>query len=908
MNKMNSLIPRERSYFQLQRKKPIELSNSVKRKESNSQSKVDKLSELNMDIEKLYKKYAEVKKERLMKEKNQQILVNRLKVLRSHQNSSKNKENLRDSEKIKIHVKKNSKFKNNKMSSKRYKYKKNDNIINNYKTFNDNKKENAITSSDKTNSNEYSNNNSEMGKRIIGSFNENVDINNIEDFLKTYKYNIENKNNNNNIYIIINNPNNYPEKELKTNDKINNYDYDNYTPRTIINNNELLGKEANRNKHIKSDINFDIIEKRKKIILMNSNGRKIEDIINSINSIDNIIENKRIDKQEGKNDIKYKEVINENNNIINNDNFKDNENKINNNDNKNITNENSINNNINIKDKDNNNNDIIEKNKESNFQNNEKDKIIKDIEMNENKNDNEKENIKIDDKIEVDDNTNNKNNTIEKNNIKNNEDNINEGSNNNIIKSNKKEEIFKKIKIINNNQIKEDNCSEENIRPNFLELYKNEDSCISKQKIDINFRDTSENRNINNNEENNNNNFVGQKNKNNETENNNLKINDSACNENNINSSSGISHKIYKYIRSNNNNTISDKKEIRKKVIIPNSKKININKPRNISPIDDSNDFIYLNKKKLTNMYNNFNKFIVNNTIQVPNNEEKQLNRIINTDDRNNIKKLKINDVYTPKKIEKNNKVKVNKKMEKYLANKSTKYHKNFIKSNKLKINNNNFLKYSLSYTNITNKNKISSNFHSNYNTKRNINLEKFKNNNFRKDTYCNSIERKRKALGIQFKPDFEKELSIQNDKINKFKIFDKLNNYNIVQKCLYNNTHNKNKEIKVNKRDDGSINIEGIKAPPQPFRIFKKNLENKNRHIFKTNKTADSFNYAKNSINCDIKNNLNDSKKRNIKKINKEKYDNIHSNFKLSENNNNSLRHMTDFNAIFVNNNTLNN
>ena len=41
MNKMNSLIPRERSYFQLQRKKPIELSNSVKRKESNSKSKVD---------------------------------------------------------------------------------------------------------------------------------------------------------------------------------------------------------------------------------------------------------------------------------------------------------------------------------------------------------------------------------------------------------------------------------------------------------------------------------------------------------------------------------------------------------------------------------------------------------------------------------------------------------------------------------------------------------------------------------------------------------------------------------------------------------------------------------------------------------------------------------------------------
>ena len=164
---MKSNFQRELSYCQLERKKRRDFSKSSKRKESNSENKsLDKLSEINLDIEKLYKKYAEVKKERLMKEKSQQILVNRQKVLRSQQNSSKNKENLRKAENFKkIHVRINSKYKYNNMILRRYrlfsKSNKNEkeNKYNNYKTINenDNRKENIITISNVTNSNNNNN-------------------------------------------------------------------------------------------------------------------------------------------------------------------------------------------------------------------------------------------------------------------------------------------------------------------------------------------------------------------------------------------------------------------------------------------------------------------------------------------------------------------------------------------------------------------------------------------------------------------------------------------------------------------------------------------------------------------------------------------------------------------------------
>ena len=77
-------IQKERSFYKkerdkLKRRKELHSQNkSMKREETSS-----RLTSLNSDIEKLYKKYAEIKKERLLKEKSQQILVNRLKYLRN---------------------------------------------------------------------------------------------------------------------------------------------------------------------------------------------------------------------------------------------------------------------------------------------------------------------------------------------------------------------------------------------------------------------------------------------------------------------------------------------------------------------------------------------------------------------------------------------------------------------------------------------------------------------------------------------------------------------------------------------------------------------------------------------------------------------------------------------------------
>jgi hypothetical protein len=120
---MKPNFQRERSYFKFEREKIND--KPTLRKLSISQNKsIDKLSALNLDIKKLYKKYAEVKKERLLKEKNQLILVNRLKVLRSQQNSSKNKEKFGNLKKLenyqKIQVKMNSKY-NKRNILRRYK-------------------------------------------------------------------------------------------------------------------------------------------------------------------------------------------------------------------------------------------------------------------------------------------------------------------------------------------------------------------------------------------------------------------------------------------------------------------------------------------------------------------------------------------------------------------------------------------------------------------------------------------------------------------------------------------------------------------------------------------------------------------------------------------------------------------
>ena len=291
---------REISYSKLERKssrknsKDKSLSKSNIRNKLNSQNKsIEKLSELNSDIEKLYKKYAEVKKQRLMKEKSQQILVNRLKVLRYQQNSSKNKESVYNlsrpsDKKEKIHVRINSKYKKSNNLIKRYKEseKKNDyneseikNInfrtINNRKDSNIEKYSNSIVEDKHYHNYHIGKMKGNKDNRTLNNNDKNLDsINNIEDFLQKYKYNIGNKNSNNNIYIIINNPNNYTEQQTtkKNNEEKNAiYDYDN----------ELSNEELSK-RHIKSDFNLDFERRGEKIILMNTDGRKIEDIIKSI--------------------------------------------------------------------------------------------------------------------------------------------------------------------------------------------------------------------------------------------------------------------------------------------------------------------------------------------------------------------------------------------------------------------------------------------------------------------------------------------------------------------------------------------------------------------------------------------------------------------------------------------------
>jgi hypothetical protein len=227
-------------------------------------------------------------------------------------------------------------------------------------------------------------------------------------------------------------------------------------------------------------------------------------------------------------------------------------------------------------------------------------------------------------------------------------------------------------------------------------------------------------------------------------------------------------------------------------------------------------------------------------------------------------------------------------------------------KSNNLAAKSSNLINYSLSSSDLNkkNKNNISSTYNSNYNTKRNINLEKFKSINFRKDNYCTSIERKRKALGLQFKPNLEKELSIQNDKTKNKNLYSKFTNYNINKRNILNNIISKNKLIKVNKKDEDKINMEGINITPQRFRIFQKKLDNKNGRIFIKNKTIGNF-INNTNTNNEIKNNSNNLK---IKNKNITKINNIHPNYTLSENNNNSLSQMTDSNLIFVTNNSINN
>jgi hypothetical protein len=350
-------------------------------------------------------------------------------------------------------------------------------------------------------------------------------------------------------------------------------------------------------------------------------------------------------------------------------------------------------------------------------------------------------------------------------------------------------------------------------------------------------------------------------------------------------------------------NSTSSKKKLRKKVVSP-SNNMNIgsnNSNKNSLNLNNNNnkkesDYIYLNGKKLEDMYSNSTKNTNAQTICASNNDYNKLASMINKNEENSGNKTTVsNSLFTPKKLENNKKVKVNKKFDNSFPNNQKLSLCDKIKGNKninLKKKNNHgnnytdLINYSLSFKGFSNK----SNYNSTHNTRRNSNFEKIRKNNFRKDTYCTSIEKKRRALGLQFNPNFDKELSMQTDK-NSFskKILDKFKTYKINKrdyKTINSNDYSmdKHKLIKVNKRDEGNsanMNMERINATPQRFKIIKNNI---NKHMFVKNKTTTNFNYDRKSMNFDMKKCMNDLKNKNLKKGS-----NIFTKFILFENNNNS-------------------
>ena len=771
-------IQKERTFYKKERekvknKKELNSQNkSLKREETSS-----RLTSLNSDIEKLYKKYAEIKKKRLLKEKSQQILVNRLKYLRNEvkRSLSKNEKDRankkfgggNDEKNKKLFVKVNSKYKNNynekgkesdKQSGKdifndydslsKISFNGNESEIigSSYKSFNSKKLSNNTNKKSSSNVNSEKENNSNENNN--NEFNKNQkEINNIEDFLKNYKYNIGNKNSNNNIYIIINNPsNNYcNEKALNNNlENDNEYDYDNCSPKENknIKNKNIFGK--NNNKYRNENI-IDLREEGDNIILMNANGRKLQDIINSINNIN------------------YK--------INNNSNRKNESQKINKNNENNNTN---------------NNNKINETDKE----------------------------IKLNTK-----------------------DNIKEEKELSIKKEDKEKNIIKKDENINDEKIQRDEKNDGFIRPSFLNLYKNEDNSEIKQKIDINsyrdtnrfdkiFLQTSENI-LKNNKELNDNNEKS------------ILFEDSYTKKENDKNEKNTKIKIdnYQYNTINSDNCLVNmESHAKEKIFLNKLNHLQLNQKITEQTNNNSNSTDHIEYCKQYNSVNNTNN---KNKINFVTGEQKYQGKE-NINQNNGMEKKKIETI--------NNKENIY-----YLINKINK--NNYLPINFSKIDNRQ-INYSFSHKNFNNNklHNLNSNKYNNYNTKSNINLEKIRKNNFRNDSYCTSIERKRKALGLEFKPNFGRELSIQTEK--KKKILGRIKN---------NEIKNKNNFYKTNLFEDKLIKVrkkEEYKKVEKRFKFLKKSIENENHiHRMVKNKTSSNFNNNKTFLNYDNKSEL-----RNIK------------------------------------------
>ena len=270
---------------------------------TDSKDSDSRLFTINSDIERLYKKYSDIKKKRQSKEKTQQILVNRIKYLKNEvKRSVSKKEKEKNKQKkyndMKISVKIEESYINNKQKNKykiKDKYKYNTLSNENVNIMNLNNKENNM------NEQNISNN-----------------MNTIENLLKKNRYNIGNNNSNNNIYIIINNPKNFCTENILNNNLDNNINY-------RYNNNKINKSKEGQNikskishKKNKSENNFiNISKKGENIILMNANESKIQDIINSINNIANVksSNSNNINTKYNQNN-KYNNRINENNKKI----------------------------------------------------------------------------------------------------------------------------------------------------------------------------------------------------------------------------------------------------------------------------------------------------------------------------------------------------------------------------------------------------------------------------------------------------------------------------------------------------------------------------------------------------------------------------------------------------------------
>ena len=169
---------------------------------------------------------------------------------------------------------------------------------------------------------------------------------------------------------------------------------------------------------------------------------------------------------------------------------------------------------------------------------------------------------------------------------------------------------------------------------------------------------------------------------------------------------------------------------------------------------------------------------------------------------------------------------------------------KEYIKGDKIKNKENqigfhdkiNYIKQNLTNTKSNKKNT----------KQKNINSEKPRINKLRNDSYCNSIENKRKILGLEFKPNIKRELSIQtevnserkNNFLSKTKQDKKLNKFVFSDKLI---KVKKNKILNANKNNIKKENIQSLtknRTMTSLNRIKKKlNFVNKNEIVKPDNK-----------------------------------------------------------------------